>query len=61
MIKVGLTGAAVSHDTKANGQFYGVEKSSKDIVMVPGAVTLPKGNTHLDEFYKKLGSVTEKK
>ena len=54
MIKGGIHGSTIGHLKEANRNFYGVNKSPSEIVLEPGSVTLPKGNTYLDGFYQKL-------
>lgn len=59
MIKAGISGALISQEKGTNAKFYGVDKSPSEIVLEPGSVTIPEGNSHLDEFYKKLGSIND--
>ena len=59
MINVGYDGCNIDAAKKVNADFYGVDKMSTDIVMIPGTVDIPKGKG-IEEMHEKLTKLSNK-
>lgn len=59
IVQGGISGSIGTFVKEANDAFYGVEKSPTEIVLTPGAVTVPEGTKTLEELYSKLDELSE--